>query len=218
MRSSARACVERGARRQATEQLGHAVHAPRDHGGRKMMRTGHHIDQDLGLRRILHRRLQHADDGGRARIKPYGPADHGRIALQRVLPETIGQHAGAGSVGTIVVLIEQPAQHRAQSHHLEIGSVDYSGAHLARLAQPYHGEADGGELAKRANRLHARFQVLDLGHGKGRVFVAVSRRALPNVDKPVLTAVDQRPQQNAAHQAEDGGIGANSQRQASRSP
>ena len=55
------------------------------------------------------------------------------------------------------------------------------------------------------------FQVLDLGHGKGHLILPVSRRALPNVDKLVFTAVDQRPQQNATHQAEDGGIGSNSQ-------
>ena len=92
-----------------------------------MMRTGHHIDQDLGLRRILHRRLQHTDDGGSTRIEPNGPADHGRIALQRVLPETISQHTGAGSIRTIVVLIKQPSQHGAQAHHLEVRAVDHAG-------------------------------------------------------------------------------------------
>ena len=38
-------------------------------------------------------------------------------------------------------------------------------------------------------------------------------RALADVDQPVLVAIDQRPQQNAAHQAEDGGVGADAERQ-----
>ena len=178
-----------------------------------MVWAGHHVDDDLGLRWILHRRLQHADDGGRARIKPDALADHRRIALERILPEAIGQYASSRGIGAVIMLVEQPAQHRAQSHHLEIGSVDHAGAHLARFAQSHHGEADGRKLAEGADRFHAGLQVLNLGHREVRVFVTDSRRALPDIDQPVLAAVDQRPQQHTANQAEDGGVGANSQRQ-----
>ena len=38
-------------------------------------------------------------------------------------------------------------------------------------------------------------------------------RALPDVDQPVLVAVDERPQQHAADDAEDGGVGADAERQ-----
>ncbi len=41
--------IEGGAGRQAAEQLGHAMDAPGDHGGRKMMRAGHHVGDDLGF-------------------------------------------------------------------------------------------------------------------------------------------------------------------------
>ena len=39
------------------------------------------------------------------------------------------------------------------------------------------------------------------------------RRALADVDQPVLVAVDERPQQHAADDAEDGGVGADAERQ-----
>ena len=38
-------------------------------------------------------------------------------------------------------------------------------------------------------------------------------RALADVDEPVLVAVDERPQQDAADDAEDGGVGADAERQ-----
>ena len=41
-------------------------------------------------------------------------------------------------------------------------------------------------------------------------------RALTDVDQPLLVAVDQRPQQHAADDAEDRGVGADAQRQRQR--
>ena len=38
-------------------------------------------------------------------------------------------------------------------------------------------------------------------------------RALADVDQPVLVAIDQRPQQNPAHQGEDRGVRPDAQRQ-----
>ena len=45
------------------------------------------------------------------------------------------------------------------------------------------------------------------------VLGADARRALADVDEPVLVAVDERPQQHAADDAEDGGVGADAERQ-----
>ena len=42
---------------------------------------------------------------------------------------------------------------------------------------------------------------------------ADAARALADVDQPVLVAIDERPQQHAAHQAEDGGVGSDAERQ-----
>ena len=43
--------------------------------------------------------------------------------------------------------------------------------------------------------------------------VADPGRALPDVDQPVFVAIDQRPKKHAAHQREDGRVGADTQRQ-----
>ena len=48
-------------RRQASEQLRHAVHASGHHRRRQMMRAGYDIRDDFRIRRIRYRRLQDAD-------------------------------------------------------------------------------------------------------------------------------------------------------------
>ena len=177
------------------------------------MRAGHHVGDDLGLRRIRYRRFQHADDSGRARAEPDRFAENGRIAVEPGLPETVGQHGRAGGVGAIVPRVEQSAKHWVQPHHLEIRSADDAGTHLARLAKADHGEADGGEVAERAQRFDACAQILNFRHGERNVVGADAARTLADVDQPVLVAVDERPQQHTAHHAEDGGVGADAQRQ-----
>src|ERR1019366_9737947 len=102
-------------------------------------------------------------------------------------------------------------EHRLQSHYLEIRSADDAGTDFARLAETDHGEADGGEIAEPTHRLDTRAQILDFRDGEIRVVDAESARALANVDQAVLVAIDQRPQQHAAHQGEDGGVGADAQ-------
>src|ERR1019366_3667190 len=102
-------------------------------------------------------------------------------------------------------------EHRLQSHYLEIRSADDAGTDFARLAETDHGEADGGEIAERTHGLDTGAQILDLRDGEIRVVDAEAARALANVDQAVLVAIDQRPQQHAAHQGEDGGVGADAQ-------
>ena len=63
--------LESRAGREPAEQLRHPMHAPGHHRRRQMMRAGHDVGDDLGFRRIRHRRFQHADDGRRAR-RPAG--------------------------------------------------------------------------------------------------------------------------------------------------
>src|SRR5262249_40079487 len=62
-------------------------------------------------------------------------------------------------------------------------------------------------------RFDAIAQILDLRHGEGNVVGADAARALADVDQPILVAVEERPQQHAAHHAEDGGVGADAERQ-----
>ena len=63
-------------------------------------------------------------------------------------------------------------------------------------------------------RLDARAQVVESpGTENVGVVGADAGRALADVDQAVLVAVDERPQQHAAHHAEDGGVGADAERQ-----
>ena len=70
-----------------------------------------------------------------------------------------------------------------------------------------------GEIAERAQGLHAGAQILDFGYGERCVFVADAGGALTDIDQPVLVAVDQRLEQHAAHQREDGRVRADAKRQ-----
>ena len=58
-----------------------------------------------------------------------------------------------------------------------------------------------------------RLEVPQLGHGEVRVLDADAPGGLAEVDQPVRVAVDQRAQQHATNHAEDGGVGADPQRQ-----
>ena len=116
-------------------------------------------------------------------------------------------------VRAIVLRAKEPPQGRAQPHHLEIRPADDAGADRARLAEAEHGELDGGEIAEGADRLDPGFQVAQLGDREVRVGHPDAWRALADIDEPVLIAIDQRPQQHAADDAENGGVGADAQRQ-----
>ena len=51
-------------------------------------------------------------------------------------------------------------------------------------------------------------QVLDFGDGKRGVLDSEAGRALTNVDEAFLVAIDERAEEDAADQGEDGGVGA----------
>ena len=140
-------------------------------------------------------------------------ADDRRIALERRRPEAVRQHRRARRLRPVVAGVEQAAEHRPQAHDLEVRAADDAGADHARLAEADHREADGGEVAEGGQRLDARAQVVDLRDRERGVLGADARRALADVDQPILVAVDERPQQHAADDAEDGGVGADAERQ-----
>ena len=142
--------LETGAGCEAPEELGHTMDAPGHHRCRQMMRTGDDVGDDLGFRRVWHRRLQHPDDRGRAGAESDGLAEHRRIAPEPRGPEAIGQHGRPGCVRAVVSLVEQPPHHRVQAHDLEIRSADHARPDDTWLAETDHREADGGEVAERA--------------------------------------------------------------------
>ncbi len=61
--------------------------------------------------------------------------------------------------------------------------------------------------------MNAGLNVLDFGDGKRGVFVAQARRALADVDEPVLVTIDERLEQDAANESEDGCVGSDAERQ-----
>ena len=86
-----------------------------------------------------------------------------------------------------------------KAHHVEIPAADHASANGTRFTYADHGEVHGREVAKRAQGFHARAQILDLGNGKRSVAVADDAGTLPDIDQPVLVAVDQRLEQDSAH-------------------
>src|SRR5947209_6047261 len=136
------------------------------------MRARHNIANDFGFGWVRHRWFQHAHNGGQARAESDGFSKHGRITFKRRRPETIGQHSRARGVRAIVVRVEQPAEYRAKTHHLEIRSIHHARADLARLAETNHSEADRREGAEFAHRSYALAKVLDLRYGKSSVLGA----------------------------------------------
>jgi hypothetical protein len=91
-----------GARREATEEVGHSVSALVHHGRPEVMRAGHHIRDDLGVGGIRHRWLEDPDHRGDARIESDSLADDLRVAVERRAPESMGQDHGARRAGSVV--------------------------------------------------------------------------------------------------------------------
>ena len=180
------------------------------------MGTGYDVGDDLSFGRIWNRRLQHADDSGFAcshGTEPDNLSEHRRVAFEHAGPEAMSQNHGSCGGGTIVPHIEQPPQYRPQTHHVEIGPANYSGAHLARFAKAMHGEADRGELAECAEGFRPLPQIEQFGYGEGDVLGSQARRALPDVYELVLIAIYERSKKNAPDQSEDRGICADPERQ-----
>ena len=196
---------------EAAEELGHPMHASIDHRRVEVMRAGDDVGDDLGFRGIRDRRFQDADDRRRTIAEADSFADQSGIAAERCRPEAVGQHRYSGGVRPIVSRIDQPPAHRTETHHFEVRATDDAGLDDTGLAEPDHRERDGGEITERRQRLDASFEVAELWYREVRILDRFPARGLPDVDQPLLVTIRQRPQQDAANDAEDGGVGADSQ-------
>jgi hypothetical protein len=72
---------------QPAKQLGHTMDPAGHHGRRQVVRTGHHVGDDLGFGGIRNRWFQHPDDGRRARSERFQagrffPAPTGRCSAR----------------------------------------------------------------------------------------------------------------------------------------
>ena len=178
-----------------------------------MVRARHDVRDDLGLRRIGNRRLEHADDGRRPVAELHRLADDRRVALERRAPEAMRQHRRARGLRAIIGGVEQPADHGPKAHHAEVRAADDAGADDPRLAETDQREVEGREVAEGRDGRDARAQVAQLRDREVGVLAAPAFRALADVDQPIFVVVDERPQQHAADHAEDGGVGADAERQ-----
>jgi hypothetical protein len=206
--------LQRGARGEPAEQLRHPVPAFVLHRRPEVVRARDHVGEELGLGRIGHARLEDADHGRRGRAQLDAAADDGRIAMERRGPERVREHGHVGRLTPVIGSVQEPAEHGAKPHDLEERPVDHARGDEAGLpARADQREVHRGEVAERADGLRARFEVADLGHGEGEVVGADAECGLADVDQPVGIAVDERPQQHGADDAEDGGVGADPERE-----
>jgi hypothetical protein len=171
------------------------------------------VGDDLRLRRIGHRRLEHTDDRGWSVAEADAAADDSGIALERRRPEAVGQDHGACRVRPIVRGIEQPPDERPQPHDVEVRAADHACPHPAWFADADDGEFRDREVAEGGHGLDARPQVADFGHRELGVVDVEAERTLPQVDQAILITIHERLQQHAVDDTEDRRIGADAQSQ-----
>ena len=205
--------IQIGSRSEPAEEVRHPMHAAFDHGRVQMMRTGHDVRDDLGLRRVGHGWLEDADDRRAAIAQPDHFSNRRLIAVQSGRPEAVCEHRRASRLRAVVVRVEEASADRAKAHDVEVGAADDSRAHDARLPEPDHCELDGREVTKGSHCLDPSSQVPDLRHRELGVLDADPGSALADVDEPILIPIDERPQKHPADHAEDGRVGANSEGQ-----
>src|SRR5262249_60983114 len=93
-------------------------------------------------------------------------------------------------------------------------SVDDAGFdHAGLRAESDHCEVHRGEVAEGAEASDARLEITDLGNRKRHILRADARRCLPDVNQTIFVAVYKRAEQHTTDNAEDGGSGANAERQ-----
>jgi hypothetical protein len=189
------------------------MHATVHHGGVEVVRARHHVRHDLRLGRVRHRWFQDADNGGRAIAEANGLSNDRLVGLQHAGPEPVRQHHGALGGRSVIGRPDQPACDGPQSHHAEVRPAHDPGPHHARLAKAHQREFQCREIAKGRHALHAGLQVAQLGNREVRVLDIDARRTLPDVDQAVFVLIGEGAQEHALDHGEDGGVGADAERQ-----
>ena len=102
-----------------------------------------------------------------------------------------------------------------KAYDFEIGAAHDGSLNFSGLTEAHHAHADGRKITKFRDGVDAGFEVLDFGNGEIDFIHADPLGALLNVNEAVFIGVDERLKQDAAYQAEDGGVGADAERQSS---
>src|SRR5690348_16223266 len=166
--------------------------APRNHGGREMVRAGHNVCYQFCFNGVGHGRFQDSDDGGGAGAFKASESncfsDHAGIGMQGVLPETIGQDSRAWGIWTNVLGTEQASKNGTQPHYLKVIAINHTGVYLARFAKTEDGEVEFRKSTKLLDSLEPGSDVFDLGHGEGRIVRANAGGALPDIEQAFFFA------------------------------
>ena len=84
--------LDRRVRSESRKHFGHAMRAALFHGRTQMVRARHHVDEDVGARRVVRRLLDDADDRRRHVVDAHAAADDARVAAEVLHPERVGQY------------------------------------------------------------------------------------------------------------------------------
>ena len=133
-------------------------------------------------------------------------------SAEAALPVPVAQDRRQLGGGPVIIRRERAAQRGVHPKHFEEVARHAGRPHLLRLADA--GDA-GGERDDDADPVEAAVQLLDLP--KLRARHPILRKYVPEIRPDQRQAigflVGQRPQKDRVHHAEDGGVGADSQRQ-----
>ena len=146
--------------------------------------------------------------------EPHGLADHRRIAAERRRPEAVRQHGGAGRLRPIVGRVRAGGRRTGRSPITSKYDPPTTPARTTRGSpSPTIVKSMVEKSPKAVSVLTRDAEVANLGDGEVGVLGADPLGALADVDQAILVAVDQRPQQHAADDAEDRGVGADAERE-----
>ena len=155
----------------------------------------------------------YADDLARRAVDDQRPADGRGIAAEAAQPEAVAEEHGLRSARRVVRAAEQAPDQRPRPQERQDAVGDLDHLHLLRLRQPGHRRlvvvphaAVGEGLALLAVGEVERWPLVD-------PVPAETRRGVPDPDQAVRLRVRQRLQEHAADDAEDGGVGADPDRQ-----
>ena len=200
--------IERGARLQPRD-AGEAEVAEVSLGAIELERK----DQRRLLIEEPERVGQHADDLARLAVEHDAAPDRRRIGAEAGSPVAGHEDHGVGRARRVVLLREQAAERRRRAEHRQHAVGDVDGADLLGLRDP--GDADGVAGPHRDVLKHA--AVLAVGVVEKRRGAGVRqvqpRRGVIEHDQLVRLRIRQRLQQHAVDHAEDGGVGADADRE-----
>ena len=166
---------------------------------------------DVGLVAEREPAGEHADHGDRLAVEDDGATDDRRIAGEAPLPEAVADHRHPGRRRRLLVGVEQATGHRLHPQHRQQSGRGADTVEPLRLAVP--GEVRAPPRHRRHGRedpvLPAPVEVLRVRHRR----VGERRLDVANQQQPVGVRIGEGAQQDAVDEAEDHGVGADSQRQ-----